>query len=280
MRVTRVELHPANSSNVAVLSFRDPQRLNPYNVRAIIGLDADNIVPKYYGVSGNSAASFHHLSLQDRELVMRIQLNPRAQQDESYSSLRDDLYKLIASSRTGLIQIRFLDGEDVVAAISGFVRKFEAPHFERTPEVQLTIDPTDPMLRALDPVNVDISGLDPLLTTIVDNVSTAPHGFEFGMSFLGFVATFSITNPFDSSWSFDVSPVGGFGAGDVLHFSSDPKDKKLHIERGPIEIPLADVIAPGSVWPILFPEDNPFSCENAELMQWAYIRHYPTYWGV
>ncbi len=52
MRVTSVELHPANSSDICVLSFRDPTHANPYNVKEIIGLDADEIVPRFMVVLG------------------------------------------------------------------------------------------------------------------------------------------------------------------------------------------------------------------------------------
>lgn len=280
MKVTSVEIRPANSSNVTVLSFRDPTRQNPYNVKAILGLDADNIVPKFYGVSGTSATAFYNLSVEDREIVMAIALNPDFSAGKSYSDLRDDLYRTIQSSRTGQVQLRFLNEAVVVAAMSGFVTKVEAPQFEQNQEVRITLDTGKELLQALNPVIVDVTGLDPVLTTIVDDISTAPHAFDFEMAFSGFVATFSITNPFDPDWSFEVSPVGGFGNGDVLHFSSNQKDKKLYIQRGPTVIQLADVIAPGSIWPIMFPGDNPFACENDTMLDWVSISYYPTYWGV
>ncbi len=98
-----VELHPANSSDVCVLSFRDPTHANPYNVKEIIGLDADEIVPRFYGGSGNS--KFYNLLLEKREIVIRVELNPKFGEFETFSDLRDKLYRLIASSRTGIIQI-------------------------------------------------------------------------------------------------------------------------------------------------------------------------------
>lgn len=280
MKLTDIEIHPANSSEVAVLSFRDPGRNNPYNVKGIVGLDADNIVHKFYGISEDSNSAFYSLSIEDRKIVMSIELNPNFGIGESYAQLRDNIYRLIQSSRTGVVQLQFLNETEIVAAISGFVEKVEAPQFEKTQEVRVTLNTGKDLLQALYPVNIDVTGLDPLLTTIVDDLSTAPHSFDFQMMFTDFVETFSITNPFDPQWIFAVSPVGGFGNGDVLNFSSDLKNKQLYIQRGPTVIPLADVIVPDSKWPIMFPGDNPFACENHTLMNWVSISYRPTYWGV
>lgn len=275
MRVTSVELHPAGSSDIAVMSFRDPGRKNPYNVKVINGLDADEIIPRYYGASGET--KFYNLSLEKRELVIWVELNPDFKTGQSISDLRDAIYKMISSSRTGLLQIQFKDGLETIAAISGFVSKFEAPHFNKAPELQITITCNDPMLRALTPTIVDVVGLDPATTMIEDTKSTAPHGMKFEMSFTAAAASFSIG---DVGWDFEVTPVGGFLIGDVLHFSSEYNDKHVYIVRGVDTIHLADVITPGSIWPLLFPGENTFVCGSPTSLNWDAISYYPTYWGV
>lgn len=276
MRVTSVELHPARSTQVCVLSFRDPTRQNPYNVKQIDGLDpADGIVPQFY------AANFYNLVMIKRDVVIRIELNPQFSLNKTYSDLRDDLYKMIASSRSGLVQVQFKNELGVIAAISGFVTKFEAPTFDKTPEAVITLSAVDPkMLTALVPVNVVVAGLDPANTLITDGLSTAPHGFDFAIAATAAFASLVITDPGDSAWSFGVSPVGGFLDGDVLHFSSNPQSKQIYIVRGGVNIYLADVIAPGSVWPILFPGDNHLAFTNPTHLTWESISYYPTYWGV
>lgn len=279
MKLTSVELHPEGSSDVAVLSFRDPRGTNPYNVEAIIGLDVDEIVPKYYGASGSS--KFYNMSLLKRDMVVRVRLNPNFTADQSYSDLRDALYKMISSSRTGKLQLQFKNGSTVVAAISGFVSKFEAPNFVKTSEVQITVKCDEPMLKALTPINVSIGGLNPASTTITDDLSTAPHGFTFDMNNTIITPSIVITDPdHPSDWSFGVTPVGGFLVGDVLHFCSDYNAKDLYIQRGASKIYLANVITPGSVWPILFPGVNKFAFTNPTHLTWADISYYPTYWGV
>ncbi len=218
--------------------------------------------------------------LEKREIVIRVELNPKFGEFETFSDLRDKLYRLIASSRTGIIQIQFKDGAAAVAALSGFVTKVEAGHFNKAQEVQLTISCNNPTLQGIDPIIVDVGKLNTSLTNIQDTLSTAPHGFIFEMGFQDNVGSFIIGDPTGLEWTFEVTPVGGFLTYDVLHFSSEHNSKHIYLMRGVNTIHLADVITPGSVWPVLFPGDNEFICENASVIAWDSISYYPTYWGV
>lgn len=129
MKLTSVEIHPDGSSNVLALSFRDPQALNPFNVESITGLDPETIIPKYYGGSGT--ARFYDMAVLKRQPVIVVKLNPDYSNNETPASLRDMIYKCIASSRTGKVQLQFKNGTTVVAVTSGFVSKVEAPQFEK-----------------------------------------------------------------------------------------------------------------------------------------------------
>lgn len=280
MKLTTVEIHPENSSEVIILSFRDPKRTNSYNVKAIIGLDADEIVPRYYGKSGVSGKKFFNLTLEKRDITLRVELNPNFSEDESYSSLRDALFKVIASSRTGAIEIQFKNVDEVVAVTSGFIKKFEASQFTKNPEVQITVQCDDPMLRAPLAVSLDVEGLDPMQTLVIDSLSTAPHGFKFEIEFMDAATSFIIGDPFDADWSFRVIPTPGFVSGDQLYFSSEFNDKYLYVVRGVSTIHLADAVQPGSIWPILFPGENNLGIEGYSGLDWVSITHFPTYWGV
>jgi hypothetical protein len=278
MKLTSIELHPDGSSESYELSFRDPRRENAYNVKGIDGLDADEIVPRFYGTPGSTA--FYNLVMVNRTIAALIELNPRYELNESPASLRDNLYKMIASSRTGLVHIWFKEGTTVVATISGYVTKLEAPQFSQTPEAKITIDCIEPMLKAPDPVSLNVVGLDPSLTVIQDDISTAPHGFKFQISVDIDVSSLLIEDPDDSSWGFEVTPVTGFDIGDVIHYSSEYNDKYLYVVRGGNIIHLADVIVAGSVWPVLFPGENKFTVANGANLDWDSISYYPTFWGV
>lgn len=279
MRVTSVELHPANSEEFIVLSFRDPQRSLPYNVVEISGLDPDVIVPRYYGVSENSGELFYSLSLEKREPVYRIVLNPNVT-TQSYSELRDNLYKMISSSRTGLIETQFKDGDEVLAVISGWVTKVETPQFTNLPEIRLTFKTKDPWLKAPEATEIDVDGLDPSDTHVEDDVSTAPHGGSFSMLLLANTPSLVISDPVNPSWSFVVTPDGGFLNGDIFHITSDPLNKQVYVIRGEDTIYLADRLSARALWPIVFPGDNAFSVDPPEAVEWTAISYFLTYWGV
>lgn len=276
MKITSVEIRPANSSNVCILSFRDPKRQSKYNIKALVGLDADEIVSRSYGVSGG----FYNMTLTQRNVVARIELNPQFSLDETYSDLRDNLYRMISSSRTGLVQILFKNGVDSIAEVSGTVTKFEAAHDTNIPEVQITINCPDPILRALTRVNVNVSGFNSELITVKDTVSTAPHGLQAEVKVLSVVDKLVIVDPSNSSWSFTVDISGNFAVNDVIYFSSEYNNKYIHMMRAGVKTSLADVIMPLSVWPTMFPGDNQFSLVNPSFFSWQAISYYNTYWGV
>jgi hypothetical protein len=276
MKVTSIEIHPSGSSEVVILSFRDPRRLNPFNVTSIVGLDADEIVPRFYGVSGDK--KYYSLSMEKRQPVFKIDLNPSFS-DQSYSDLRDQLYRSIASSRTGVVDIQFKNGTEVVAVLSGFVSKLENDLFAENPNVTLTIDTIEPILKAPTRTSLDILTLDAASTHILDSKSTMPHGFIFEMGFLGAQASLVITPP-DDAWAFTITPVGGFLLGDIIHFSSELNNKYLYVHRAGVDIHLADVIGTNPIWPILFPGDNVLEFSNPTNLVWESVAFYPTYWGV
>ncbi len=281
MRVSNVDIYVPNSPNIN-LSFKDLQSLNSYNITDITGLDADEITSKFYGDSTISNESYYELSMRSRDVILKIGLNPNYSTNETVSELRDRLYRFISSSRTGVIQLQFRDGETVVATVSGFVTKFESLLFTKLPEIQLTITCSDPMLRSPNEVNFDVSEMDPAAIVITDEESTAPHGFRFAVIFDAPMIDFSIQDGVDPTWAFEVnlsgSPLGQFNIGDELHFSSEHNNRYLLLVRDLTVKHLVDRIVPTSVWPILFPNVNNFTCSpGADL---DYITHYPTYWGV
>jgi hypothetical protein len=282
MKLTGIHIHPegASSDRTCELSFRDPQRAKPYAIKSVFGLDADEIVARYYGVAGSSSKKYFNLAMQKREVTIRIELNPSFENNESYSDLRDNLQKVIASTRTGVVRLRFKDGATTVAILRGFVTKFESALSTKTPEVQLTINCIEPMLKAPAATEVDLTGFDPGYTILDDQVSTAPHGFSFVMDFTGAVNTFIMEDPVDLSWKFQITPAGGFLPDDSLYFSSEPQNKYLYVERSDGRIHLADSLDFASVWPIMFPGPNNFTVSSSELMNWGSIQYFHTFWGI
>ena len=279
MKITNIDVISSSLTDLINLSFRDPTSQNSYITKAIVGLDADEISSKFYGVGNVTNNKYYSMSMTKRTLVISILLNPKYELGETPSTLRDALYRGISSSRTGAMTLKFKDGTSTVAVIEGFLVKLEATHFANSPEIQLTIDCVDPMFTSEDFVNVDVGSLTPGAPTIVDSISTAPHGFLFSVSFndtssYGFV----IADAQQPDWSFTVDYA--FQADDVLSFSSVNNERYIYLDRlGEPRRHLADTISSNSIWPVLFPGVNPFviTATNFNLDSVSYKT---TYWGI
>ena len=281
MRVTNVALY-ANQEEAVSFSLREFEPTAQYMIRAIVGLDAEEIIPKFYGFGLNTQPRFYDMGMKAREIVIRIVLNPRFNLDESYSDVRDDLYRIISATRSGQVVLHFNSGGTTVAQIAGFITKFEVPHFTALPEVQLTISCNDPMMRAINPVifeAADLRTTNPLI--IADSLSTAPHGFDFNVTFTAVAPSFTVQDdPTNPEWIFKVIPNGGFAVGDVLYFSSEYSDKSLYMVRAGATTHLVDKIQPGSIWPIIFPGANEFHFLDIASFNWNELVYYAAYWGV
>lgn len=282
MRLTSVSLYSDNLSEAITFSLRHSDPSNRYIVRNMVGLDAEDIVPKYYGQGLVSKARYYDFGLKARDIAMRVVLNPNFRIDEAYSDIRDELYKTISASRTGQVILHFLSGGTTVARIAGFITRFEASHFVERPEVQITIRCDDPMFRAINPVIMlpaELKTTNPVF--IPDSLSTAPHGFEMQVTFKATAASFTVqdvqNNP---DWKFKVTPSGGFLSGDVLYFSSDYSNKYLYMVRGGTTTHLMDRIDPTSIWPILFPGQNEFWFVDLASINWNQVKYDAAYWGV
>ena len=285
MRVTNVALYSGSPSEAIEainfsLSQSDPTA--QYMVRNMIGLDTEELTPRFYGFSSQTKSKFYDFALKKREIVMRIVLNPRFNLDEAYSDVRDALYRTISAARTGMVTLHFNSGGTTVSKINGFITKFEVPYFTPLPEVQITVRCDDPMFRAINPVvyePADLKTYNPII--IGDSLSTAPHGFQMRVTFKANSPSFTVQDKAtDPEWIFKVVPSGGFLINDVLYFSSDYTNKYLYMIRGGVTTYLIDKILPESIWPIIFPGSTTFHFVEIANFNWNILEYYAAYWGV
>lgn len=281
MRVTGVEISSENA-NMFSFGMADVASNDKYLIKNIIGLDADDIHRKFYGFGSASNSKFYRYGITKREVVIRAVLNPNYTINETYSEIRDELYRYISSSRTGSINMMFTNGGAAVASLDGYITKFEVPYFSKIPELQITIACDDPLLRGFSPVQYESADLPTTnLMYVSDALSTAPHGLTFSVEFTAYETHFLIqdtqTNP---EWSFKVTPTAGFTYGDILTFSSEFGEKQLYVDQAGVITNLMDKIEPGSIWPIVFPGANEYYFEQMGSFNWVSLSYYPAYWGI
>lgn len=288
MNIDNIDLR-SNGLTVANLSFNDPGATNPYIMKNLYGLDADEITNTFLPGGANIT---NGLRLKSREVVMRIVLNPDFSA-QTYSDLRDAIYKAIASNITGQVTIRFKEGLTTKAEVTGFVTKFEVPHSEPEPEIQITVFCEDGLLR--DPVDTVLTSQytgsysTGQLFDVVDDDSTAPHGFYMAVKFNSTVSWFRIEgNGFNTGWSFqvDAQQWGGgsnFQVNDELHIHSVPGVRTCYAYNasGGNFFGMADRIRPYSIWPMLYPGETSFRfMSSGGSWNIHYLYHNKAYWGV
>jgi hypothetical protein len=245
-------------------------------------LDAEEIIPKYYGSGLMTKPKYYDMSLKEREIVLRVVLSPRFRLDETYSDVRDTLYRAIAATRGGQVTLNFIYVGTTVAQISGFITKFEVAYFNKLPEVQLTIRCDNPLFRAVNPVRFlapDLSTVNPI--KIPDSLSTSPHGFSMQVTFKAASPAFTIQDvPTNPEWVYKVIPNGGFINQDSLYFSTEFGNKYLYMIRAGVTTYLVDKVQPTSIAPTIFPGQNVFHFPELDMFNWINFQYYPAYWGV
>lgn len=309
MRVTSIDVYSDRLEEPLKFSLNQTDPSNKYQIRTILGLDAEELIPRFYGFGkqesevphGLVAEPYHkkffEFSMKPREVVMRVILNANFLNNESYSDLRDELYRAISSTRTGKVTLQFNSGATAVAQLEGFINKFEAGYFNALPEVQMTVRCDDPLFRGVLPIIYDMTDArypDPIMVDsflqLPDSLGTAPHGFKFEGVYSGYslsLGAFSLRDTpdaADSEWTFDVDYE--FSPGDKLIFSSVNLHKTLYVEHGPpdegLTVFLLDKITSVSTWPIMFPGSNEIYCNHHDhgIFAFTNVEYYPTYWGV
>lgn len=280
MRVTSVDLY-SNGTRRVKFDVVGPDVGNPYLLKGIAGTDAEEIVPMFYGQGTETREKYYDMKMPPRELTIRIGFNPNYGLAQRPSDLRDNLLRMISSHRGGLIQIRLNDGSVPVAAISGFFVKFIGPVTNKEPEAQITIRCDDPFFKSMTPTNLLVANYTTSPINVIDPVSTAHHGFKAKFTFTADHTNFVISPPGGSpDWEFQINYA--FLDNDELYFSSEVGDKYIYRVRSAATLHLADLIEPGSIWPIMFPqEDNDFTITghgtDITISEWYW---YDTFWGI
>lgn len=284
MRLTEIAVY-SKTQELFSLNLERPNSSDRFVIKAMTGLDADEIIPRFYGFGSLDAAKFYQMNMNKREIVMRILLNPRWNMGETYSDVRDDLYRAISSTRDGLLSLLFKSSATTVASLNGSVTKFEVPHFSKTAEVQLTILCEDPLLRSVSSVEVDPADISGSTIVVSDASSTAPHGFEMTVTFSAAAGDFVIQDASTPNWIFKIDPAVGndFASGDVLYISSEFGNKRVERTRSSVVSYMLDSVTPGSVWPVIFPGRNEFYLPGrVPTVKYSItsFKYKAAYWGV
>lgn len=282
MRFDSVVLSTDGSDDI-VFSMKEIDVTNRYIVRSIVGIDADEIIPRFYSAGLVSGAKFYEATMKPREIVARVAINPLFHINETVEDIRDQVYRMISANRSAKIQLTWYSGGSTFCYINGIITKMEVAHFAQVPELQITLLCGDPMFRSLHPIDWDIADLPSTNPVkLPDGASTAPHGLTFKVKFTATTASFVVQDKASSpDWKFEVTPSGGFATNDELWFSSEWGAKELFWNKASgTDVSLMDKVTAPSVWPQIFPGNNVLYFLPIANIDWLEVKYYSAYWGL
>lgn len=283
MRLSSIALTTSDDSEEVTFSVLKQEPNYRYLIRAIVGIDAEDIVPKFIGFGLVSGKKFYEYTMKSRDVVMRVSLNPVFSINEDVSEIRDRIYRLISANRSGEIKLVFKDGESIVCGIMGNITKMEVPYFTKTPELQITINCPDPIFRAITPIYLDDTDLPTTNPVkLLDEATTAPHGLSFKVKFTAITASFVIQDdPTDPDWQFEIVPPTSFQVDDELYFSSEYGSKSVFWNKASgTDIELLDKVSSGSLWPQVFPGQTTLYFMQIANFDWLELTYKSAYWGI
>lgn len=283
MKLTSVDISTSDMDAQISFSVEDSLPDARYRVRTIVGIDADEIIPKFYGRGLVTGKKFYDFVMNPRDVVLRASLHPKYSSNEDVKEIRDAIYRLISANRSGELTLIFKSGATIVAKISGSITKMEVAHFSRTPELQITVTCEDPIFRTFNPSvadNEELTAANPIYVT--DDISTKPHGFEFRVKFTATTSTFVVQDdPSDPDWIFEVTPSTSFQVDDELYISSEYGARRVFWDKDVgTDVELMDKVQLGSIWPMIFPGRNTFYFMQIANFDWVDFRFYPEFWGI
>lgn len=283
MRLSSVVLSTSDLLEDISFSVMDNEPNQRYIIRNMVGIDAEDIIPKFYGFGKETNKKFYEFTMKPREIVMRVAINPVYYINESVSDIRDSVYRIISSNRSGELTLTFKDGAASICFATGYITKMEVAHFTKTPELQITMSCPDPMLRSVISIDIppgELSSSNPV--KITDQPSTAPHGLELKVKFTATTSTFAIQDDLtDPDWKFEVTPASSFLTNDELYISSEFGNKRVFLDRAAgSDIELMNLVLLDSVWPQIFPGLNTFYFPQIANFDWLEFKYRSAYWGV
>lgn len=272
MQLTKIRL--AGRSNID-LPFFGLRPSYPYILKA-----ADGLGPPEIDVF-LSKGFYQGRQPHDREIVIRVGLNPNYAVGQTAATMRNTLYGLLTPGGTDSIKVQLMNGPQVVVQTVGYVSKIEIVPFSKDPEVQITIECTTPYLLA--PAATTL-GLTDLGTPDASFAVTYPGTVNTGL----YVEVIFNTDLSASSWALFS---GGnstkpkmqinydFKDGDKLMIDTREGQRSIKRTRGVSTINLLYALSTDSVWAELHPGITTF-WPSSSRFNWGKVIFTARYWGI
>lgn len=285
MNITGIRLRAGdriwNKPNTITFPLREVAEDYPYILVASTGLgppeELTPAVQDFHMFGAQAGTANVHMVSERREVVFRVGLNPNFGSEQSYSSLRDEIYKLIASDSQGYVTLELLNGNTLVAYAVGRFGRVEATHFVEQPELQVTIrfEKENVVFRGDETIVAPSFGNSPLALVYE---GTAPTPMKIKSSFYGNRNDWYIRDIIGPNWTFMV--IYDFLTGDELEVDTDSTNFHVLLTRNSVTTEITQHVVAGEAFvPLIYPGVNNYDWPNSgyAIDEISYLNRY---WGI
>jgi hypothetical protein len=229
----------------------------------------------------NQGGYFQNKVPQNKQIIVRIGLNPFwSAPGVTASYLRENLYGLLTGGYTGdrIAVILMSDATTEVCRIYGYVSKFEIVPFSKDPQVQITIECLSPYFQAFEATGPVLGSLSTSVPS-VNNVGTAPTGFDLGITFSGLAAPISYWQLTSQGGlhNIRITPTTPFDNGDSLEFSTVAGNRYITVTQDAVAANGLEFMS--GEWLQLYGGNNIFNTSDSHFT-WDVFEFVPLYQGV
>lgn len=214
----------------------------------------------------------------DREITLRVGLQPNYAVGERASDLRDRLYGLLTPGVSDEVLIEFRQNNLVKAQIQAQVRQMPINPFSDEPEMQIVLPCYGSFLYAQDQYEHPMPANQ--LLPVFNNIGSGPTGFKFDVTINVDRSSWFIkrgvegTPSYQLMWFFHP-----FVAGDVLRVNTIPGQKHIRRIRGGVVTNIIDSLSTDSTWMMLHGGANSFTCSGGA-HTFTLFAYTPRFWGI
>ena len=244
---------------------------DPVQIRDITGLEPVKANIALTPYASGRGALYQGSTTPERNIVMKLGLNPDWEGQQSMASLRQALYRYLMPEHW--TKLRFFSQELPDVDIEGYVESFEPNMFSEDPEVQVSIICPKPDFIEADATIFNGTVDDGTLEEEFNYAGTIETGFELRVdgtvenpAYTGSL-TFKLTS-FGEEQIFTITPVTVDGQRyfKLSTVRNAKRAQAVSLADGSLTNLLSGVTG-GSVWPVIRPGKNVLSVAAAETGQ-------------
>jgi hypothetical protein len=266
MYFTRIQLVGRNVIELPIIGAR------PADVYILKSADGLGPPPIDVAISaGKHLAS----TLEEREIVISIGLNPDYGTGLTAGELRERLYGLLYSGTHDPIRVNILRGNELLISIDAHITKLEASIFSDSPEVQLTARCISELWDG--PAVIHLAPTDHEAPSL-HNQGTAFTGFRMEVIFTADLQEWVLSRG-EAEFRDEFRLTHDFHIADKVVLDTRFRKRGVWLLRGGIETSLLGALSAESAWHQLYPGENVFETSSAAF-EWGDLYYKPQYWGV